>query len=166
MGRPSLLKNVLQKNSEVSGHEAPKALTSRKGLQEYAESIKTTGGSTIRSVRSIAESVTSFYSLMTGGSRIPKRRRPEVSRMGVPKFYRKNPKAMLDMEGVKYLTTNELGPWSAAHAKSFRSNGDDSGDAWASIVLYSHASANDPMPIYHGRGEYRLLLTIYGDVEI
>jgi hypothetical protein len=156
MGRTSLLKNVLQKNSESSGHEAPKALTSRKSFKEYASSIQSTGGSTIRSVRSIAESVASFYSLMTGGSRIPKRRRPEISRLGVPKFYRKKPKPMLNMDGVKYLDTSELGPWTSAHAKSFSSINSGPGEAWASVVLYSHASPNDLRPIFHGRGKYSI----------
>jgi hypothetical protein len=87
----SLLRDVLRKRSETSGFEPPKALTSRRGMKEYASSVLSSG-STIRSVRSIAESVASFYSFVSGGSRIPKRRRADISRLGLGKFYRKNPK--------------------------------------------------------------------------
>jgi hypothetical protein len=146
----SLLKGVLRKNSETNGFEPPKALTSKRGMKEYAGSIMSTGGSTIRSVRSIAESVASFYSMMTGGSRIPKRRRPDVSRLGVVKFYRKNPRPPVDMPGVKYLESGELGPWTAAHGKAFASF--DGEPAWGSIILYSHASPQDARPCYHSRG--------------
>jgi hypothetical protein len=147
---PSLLRGVLQKNSEKNGYEPPKALTSRRGMKEYAGSILSTGGSTIRSVRSIAESVASFYSLMSGGSRVPKRRRPDVSRLGTPKFYHKNPKPALELPGVKYLDSEILGPFTAAHARSFPDRPDEK--PWGSIVLFSHASSEDPRPIYHARG--------------
>jgi hypothetical protein len=156
----SLLKDILRKNSEQSGFQPPKALTSRRGMKEYAGSIFSTGGSTIRSMRSIAESVASFYSMVTGGSRIPKRRRPDFSKLGTPKFYRKNPKPPLDLDGVKYLTSADLGPWTAAHGRSFASIEGEA--AWASIILYSHATTEDVRPVYHARGEpsycYRLLV--------
>jgi hypothetical protein len=152
MPRPSLLKDLLRKNSESSGYDAPKALTSRRGMKEYAESVKSTGGNTIRSVRSIAGSIASFYSLVGGGSRVPKRRRPDISRLGVPKFYRKNPKPPEDVKGVKTLETSELGPYTAAHAKSYTTTAGQK--PWGSIVLYSHASKEDEMPVYHGRGKY------------
>lgn len=147
----SLLRGILRKNSESSGYEAPKALTSRRGMRDYAESIKSSSGSTIRSVQSISNSIASFYSTVTGGSRIPKRRKPDISKLGVPKFYRKHPKPPEDIPGVKYLNTPELGPYTAAHGKSFASFADQR--AWATIVLYSHASVDDPQPVYHGRGK-------------
>jgi hypothetical protein len=157
---PSLLQNVLRKNSEESGFQAPKALTSKRGMKEYAGSIMSTGGSTIRSVRSIAESITSFYSLMSGGSRIPKRRRPDVSRLGVPKFYHKNPKPALEIPGVSYLDTNSLGPYTAAHAQSFPRN-IQGVKPWASIILYSHATTDDPFPIYHAKGLFSRTCIVY-----
>jgi hypothetical protein len=148
----SLLRKVLRNNSESSGYDAPKTLTSRRGMKEYAESIKSTGGLTIRSVRSIAESVSSFYSTIAGGSRIPKRRRPDVSRLGAPKFYHRNPKPAVDMPGVKYLDSDMLGPYTTAHGMSFATP--NTQKAWCSVVLYSHASFDDPYPIYHARGKH------------
>jgi hypothetical protein len=149
MPRPSLLKDLLKKNSESSGYDAPKALSSKRGVKDQADTKSLSG--TIRSVKSIAGSIASFYSLIGGGSKIPKRRRSDISRLGVPKFYPKNPKPPEDMPGVKYLNTEELGPYTAAHAKSFSSLGAP-GKPWGSIVLYSHASVEDELPVYHGRG--------------
>lgn len=175
----SLLRDILQRRSEASGFEPPKALTSKRGMKNYASSILSSGG-TIRSVRSIAESVASFYSLISGGSRVPKRRRAEVSRLGVPKFYKKNPKAAIDMPGVKYIDSDHLGPYTCAHAMSFGKQVDQTKGYWGSILvsrlgmceknvcrytsqLYSHATPNDPRPKYHGRarimGEVRIALT-------
>lgn len=159
---PVLLRSILSKNAEASGFEPPKALTSKRGMKAYAESIMSTGGSTIRSVRSIAESVASFYSFVSGGNRIPKRRRPDVSRLGIPKFYHKNPKPTPDLPGVKYLDTEVLGPYTAAHAQSFPGPNIQGIKPFGSIVLYSHASVEDPCAIYHGRarvqGEVRICL--------
>jgi hypothetical protein len=84
----SLLKNILRRNSEQSGYDAPKTLTSRRGMKEYEASVKSST-STLRSVASIAESVASFYSMMTGGSKIPKRRRAPISKLGAPKVTRR-----------------------------------------------------------------------------
>jgi hypothetical protein len=158
MPRPSLLKDLLRKNSEASGHDAPKALTSRRGMKEFADSqsTKSVGGNTIRSVRSIAGSIASFYSFVGGGTKVAKRRRPDISRLGVPKFYNKNPKEPEHLEGVKPIDTDELGPYTAAHARSFRSSNDTK--PCGSIVLYSHAAAEDTMALYHGRGRSFLAL--------
>ena len=73
-------------------------------------------------------------------------------RLGVPKFYRKNPKSTPDLPGVKHLDTDILGPYTAAHAQSFPKNVEGV-KPYGSIILYSHASIEDPNPIYHGRGK-------------
>jgi hypothetical protein len=134
-----LLRDILIKRGESSGFEPSKALTSKRGLKNYASSILSSG-STVRSVRSIAESVASFYSLISGGSRVPKRRRPDVSRLGVAKFYKKNPKAALDMPGVKYLDSDYLGPYTCAHAKSFGKEIDTNSPYWGTIIVSIYCS--------------------------
>ncbi|EIN11294.1 hypothetical protein PUNSTDRAFT_50345 [Punctularia strigosozonata HHB-11173 SS5] len=154
----SLLRKVLHKNSESSGFDAPKALTSRAGVKAYAASVKSSAGGTIRSVRSVAESVSSFYTALTGGTRVPKRRRPDVSRLGAPKFYKRDPKPPPDAPGAKVVDAATAGPLTAAHGMSFATPGTDK--AWCSVVLYSHAKVTDPYPVYHARatvqGELRL----------
>jgi hypothetical protein len=142
LARMSLLRDILQRRSEASGFEPPKALTSKRGMKNYASSVLSSG-STIRSVRSIAESVASFYSLVSGGSRVPKRRRAEVSRLGVPKFYKKNPKAAVDMPGVKYMDSDHLGPYTCAHAMSFGKQVDQTKAYWGSIVVSRIIIARD-----------------------
>jgi hypothetical protein len=70
------------------------------------------------------------------------------------KFYKKLKHARPPeyLPGVKNLDSEELGPFTAAHARAFSSDG-DAEDAWASVILYSHASPDDDVPKYHGRGE-------------
>ncbi|KAJ7716999.1 hypothetical protein B0H16DRAFT_447991 [Mycena metata] len=56
------------------------ASSSKRSLKNYASSVKSSGGS---SMRSMAQSMVSFYSAVTGsGPRVPKRRRPDFSKLG------------------------------------------------------------------------------------
>jgi hypothetical protein len=85
----SLLRGVLKRNQQSisesnasANSESPLLLltSSKRSVKSYASSIKSAGGA---SIRSLAESMMSFYSIMTsGGTRIPKRRRPDFSRLG------------------------------------------------------------------------------------
>ncbi|KAJ6569354.1 hypothetical protein B0H19DRAFT_1256998 [Mycena capillaripes] len=77
----SLLRNVLKRNQPPNvSADFPLPATSKRGVKRYAASIKSSGGA---SMRSIAESMMSFYSVMTGGgTRVPKRRRPDISKLG------------------------------------------------------------------------------------
>jgi hypothetical protein len=173
---PSLLRGVLRKNSEQSGVAVPTSLASKRTTKEYTSSFKSTSGGTIRSVHSVAGSVASFYSTLTGGNKTPKRRRPDVSRLGVPKFYAKNSKPAVEPEGVQLLTSEQLGPYTVAHGKSFSSIGPDQ-KPWGSIVLYNHGSVSDPRPIYHSQGkkcktdpeimfDYIILAKVQGELRL
>jgi hypothetical protein len=80
----SLLRNVL-KRSQPTGHpdvsaDSPLPITSKRSVKHYAASIKSSGGA---SMRSLADSMLSFYNAMTGGEkRVPKRRRADISKLG------------------------------------------------------------------------------------
>lgn len=111
-------------------------------------SIKSAGGISIRSVRSIAESVTSFTSQLFGGQRVPKRRRPEISRLGAPKWYNKDPPEPPEMPGTeKTEIANQ--PYTAAHAYSWKAC--DAGEddlPYCGLVLYSYAEPQAMFPRY------------------
>ncbi|KAJ7054374.1 hypothetical protein C8F01DRAFT_488376 [Mycena amicta] len=109
----SLLRDVLKRNNK--GADSPggfSPLSSKRNLKSYASSIKSTGGA---SMRSIAESVFSFYSVVTGGGpRIPKRRRADFSRLGVPEWHANDPPPAASMPGT--APPSEAPPYTTAHS--------------------------------------------------
>ncbi|KAF7325670.1 hypothetical protein MKEN_00416900 [Mycena kentingensis (nom. inval.)] len=167
----SLLRDVLKRNQSPHGQPQPfspdykrgikdvfrpNPTTSKRSMKGYAASIKSTGAS---SIASLAESMASFYSMVTGGgTRVPKRRRPDFSRLGVPEWHAGDPPPLTPMPG-----TTKHSPVPAAYTRATsgvihaRNEGDvpDIG-----IVLYSHAPQNATMPMYHNaarvQGEVRL----------
>ncbi|KAI0789670.1 hypothetical protein C8Q75DRAFT_806832 [Abortiporus biennis] len=171
----SLLRDVLKNNSasKTPNSSIPSGLSSksrtlileRKSRKWDTASIKSAGGVTIRSIRSIAESVTSFATTLVGGRRVPKRRRPDVSRLGVPKWYDKNPKEAQEMPGTLravYLDGAHNIPYTAAHGYSFvkRSRESDEGTPWMSLIVYNYAREGSLQARYIDeskvRGEVRL----------
>ncbi|KAJ6586285.1 hypothetical protein DFH09DRAFT_254869 [Mycena vulgaris] len=103
----------------------------------------------------------SFYSMMTsGGTRIPKRRHPDFSRLGVLEWYAEDPPPPPLMPG-----TAPASPIPANFTRAIagvlhdRNEGDK---PWLGLVVYSHAREDSVMPMYHNAakvtGEVRLIL--------
>ncbi|KAK7061279.1 hypothetical protein R3P38DRAFT_2828582 [Favolaschia claudopus] len=152
----SLLRDVLKRGRKASGDQNL-PLSSKKSIKKYASSVKSSGGA---SMRSIAESISSFYSTITGsGPRVPKRRRPDYSRLGVPEWYADEPPPLQPMPGTAPLS--EIPAFSIAHSTLMHAT-DVGVKPWLGLVLYSHAPAINPMPMYHNgdkiAGELRMTL--------
>ncbi|KAJ6543955.1 hypothetical protein B0H19DRAFT_1076149 [Mycena capillaripes] len=154
----SLLRDVLKRGKpSPNGPDAKLPLSSKRSIKSYASSIKSSGGA---SMRSLAESMFSFYSAVTGsGPRVPKRRRADYSRLGVPEWYAEDPPPLQDMPGT--APPSEMPPFAIAHSTVMHAT--DAGvQPWLGVVLYSHALASNPMPMYHNAakitGEVRMFL--------
>ncbi|KAJ7485803.1 hypothetical protein FB451DRAFT_1432715 [Mycena latifolia] len=154
----SLLRDVLKRGKPPpntnEGGSLP--LSSKRNIKSYASSIKSSGGA---SMRSLAESMFSFYSVVTGsGPRVPKRRRADFSRLGVPEWYSSDPPPAPAMPGT--APPSNLPPYTMAHSTVMHAT--DAGvEPWLSLVLYSHAPVTSPMPMYHNAGivgEVRMVL--------
>jgi hypothetical protein len=155
----SLLRNVLKKNTSSTSTDAPSGLSAKSreslfsvsALRKSADaiSLKSAGGISIHSVRSIAESVTSFTSQLFGGQRVPKRRRPEISRLGVPTWYNKDPPPAPEMVGTELIDFSDE-PYTHAHATSWKLyDATDDDPVYCSLVLYSHAPSGAPFARYY-----------------
>ncbi|KAJ7890275.1 hypothetical protein B0H13DRAFT_2341110 [Mycena leptocephala] len=144
----SLLRNVL-KQSQPTGHpdvsaDSPLPVTSKRSVKRYAASIKSSGGA---SMRSLADSMLSFYSVMTGGGkRVPKRRRADISKLG---------KAQ-ECPNASPVHMFTRGTGSVLHPRK------EGEKPWLGLVLYSHAHPEATMPLYHNAakvtGEVRMVL--------
>ncbi|KAJ7701178.1 hypothetical protein B0H17DRAFT_1327717 [Mycena rosella] len=160
----SLLRDVLKRNQKsgpkADGFEGILALptSSRRSVKSYASSIKSSGGA---SIRSLAESMMSFYSMMTsGGTRIPKRRRPDFSRLGVPEWFAEDPPPPPLMPGTAPASPIPIvytrGIAGVLHSRY------DGDTPWLGLVVYSHARPDSIMPMYHNAakvvGEVRLVV--------
>ncbi|KAF7344324.1 hypothetical protein MSAN_01913300 [Mycena sanguinolenta] len=159
----SLLRDVLKKNQQASdtgprgsGLSGVLPLSSKRSVKSYASSIKSAGGAT---VRSLAESMLSFYSMVTlGGTRVPKRRRPDFSRLGVPEWYMEDPPPPPLMPGTEDASPVPLrfirGTAAVLHARN------EGEKPWLGLVVYSHARPESVAPMYHNAakvtGEVRL----------
>lgn len=168
----SLLRNVLRKNTATNPDGAPTAGlsdTSKQSLHSLktlknssifsdARSVKSSGGATVYSVRSIAESITSFTSAVLGGKRVPKRRRPDVSRLGVPKWYDRNPLPAPEMPGTETAPELEQRRYTVGHAYPQRrknAKGEEQKEPYASVVLFSHAPSTARFARYYDNGMLR-----------
>ncbi|KIJ28351.1 hypothetical protein M422DRAFT_270353 [Sphaerobolus stellatus SS14] len=159
----SLLKDILRKNTALSRSDTPPQLsdTSKKSLKKYAASVRSSSAGTIRSLRSLAESVVSFSSLLTlGGSRIPKRRRPDISRLGVPKWYKGTPPKPERIAGTEWIDGATVNEFKAGHV--ILNNLAAPQDPESCVILYSSASPASRHARYHNEakipGELRLNL--------
>ncbi|GJE88825.1 hypothetical protein PsYK624_049120 [Phanerochaete sordida] len=165
----SLLRNVLRKNSASTDTPAGLSQRAQDGLlaaalrrSADAVSLRSAGGLSVHSVRSLAESVTSFASGLLGGRRVPKRRRPEVSRLGVPTWYNKDPPPPREAPGTE---TIELAgrPYTCAHAFPLKAvDAKEGEEPYCCLVLYSYADPSLSSAKYYDdtvvRGELRLFL--------
>ena len=160
----SLLRNVLRKNSATTNADGPPPGLSPKSRESLlmakmkksadAISLRSAGGVSIHSVRSIAESVTSFTSQLFGGQRVPKRRRPEISRLGAPTWYNKDPPPPPEMPGTEKIDLSRE-PYTAAHAYSFRAFGvGDDDPPYCTVVLYSYAEPGAVFPRYYDESAF------------
>jgi hypothetical protein len=141
----SLLRDLLKRGK--SPENLP--LSSKRNIKNYASSIKSSGGA---SMRSLAESVSSFYSTMTGsGPRVPKRRRADFSTIGVPQWYADDPPPAPEMPGTAIATPSEIPVFTMAHSMVMHATDADV-EPWLGLVLYSHAPASNPIPMYHNGG--------------
>ncbi|KAF7360656.1 hypothetical protein MVEN_00797300 [Mycena venus] len=154
----SLLRDVLKRNQQTSGSASGSALSastllprsSKRSVKSYASSIKSAGGATIRS---LAESMLSFYSMVTlGGTRVPKRRRPDFSRLGVPEWYAEDPPPAPLMPGTDVASpvpsVFTRGIAGVLHARN------EGEKPWLGLVVYSHARPESVMPMYHNAGKF------------
>ncbi|KAJ6624251.1 hypothetical protein B0H10DRAFT_751497 [Mycena sp. CBHHK59/15] len=155
----SLLRDVLKRGKHApNSPDGPGALTSKRSIKKYASSVKSSGGA---SMRSLADSVFSFYSAVTGsGPRVPKRRRADVSRLGVPpEWYADDPPPAPLMDGT--AAPPACPGYTTAHAEVMHAT--ETGDKpWLGLVLYSHAPPSAAIPMYHNAakvaGEVRMTL--------
>ena len=146
----SLLKNILKKNS-ANTNDVPAGLSqtswdnlisSKLKRSADAISLKSAGGISVHSVLSIAESVVSFASTLFNGQRIPKRRRPDVSRLGLQKWYNKEPPPPEEMQGTAKVDLTGY-PYTCAHAFPLRApNAKETDEPYCCLVLYSYAEAS------------------------
>ncbi|KAJ7645029.1 hypothetical protein DFH06DRAFT_1425667 [Mycena polygramma] len=162
----SLLRDVLKRKN--ASPDSPLPTTSKRSVKRYASSIKSSGGA---SMRSLAGSMLSFYSAMTGssGTRVPKRRLPDISKLGVPEWYAENPPPPSPMPGTA----------AASSAPAFTSGNasvlyvPEGEKQWLGLVLYSHARPESKMAVYHNAakvtGEVRMVLdapTNLGSIDV
>ena len=118
-----------------------------------AISIRSAGGISIHSVRSIAESVTSFTSQLFGGQRVPKRRRPEISRLGAPTWYNKDPPEPPGMPGTETIDLSGH-PYTAAHAYSWQAfSANEDAAPYCTLVFFSYAEPTAMFPRYYDNSE-------------
>ncbi|KAJ7185318.1 hypothetical protein C8R46DRAFT_1207493 [Mycena filopes] len=133
------------------------AASSKRGIKKYASSVKSSGGA---SMRSLAQSVVSFYSVMTGsGPRVPKRRRADFSKLGVPEWYEENPPPPPFMPGTAAASPAPMFTGGTA-STLYMSNEEDK--PWLGLVLYSHVRPESTLPLYHNAakvtGEVRVAI--------
>ncbi|KAJ6586332.1 hypothetical protein DFH09DRAFT_255268 [Mycena vulgaris] len=165
----SLLRDVLKRGKPPSNPtDSNLPLSSKRNIKSYASSIKSSGGA---SMRSIAESMFSFYSAVTGsGPRVAKRRRADFSKLGVPEWYSDDPPPATAMPGT--APPSEMPAYTTAHSTIMHAT--DAGvEPWLALVLYSHAPATAPVPMYHNRakiaGEVRMVLakpTSFSSIDV
>lgn len=159
----SLLRNVLRKNSASTNDAPPAGLSLRSKeslfsstLRKSADaiSLKSAGGVSVHSVRSIAESATSFTSaLFNNGQRIPKRRRPEVSRLGVPTWYNKDPPEPPEMRGTEKVDFASR-PYTCAHSLPLRTvDAKPDEEPYCCLVLYNYAESSLNYATYYDSSE-------------
>ncbi|KAF7325354.1 hypothetical protein MVEN_02630400 [Mycena venus] len=152
----SLLRNVLKRNQHPPDADTPLPATSKRSVKRYAASIKSSGGA---SIRSMAESMLSFYSVMTGGgTRVPKRRRADFSKLGVPEWHAENPPPPPLMPGTAAASP----PPAFTSGTAYTLYVPNDSKPWLGLVLYSHARPESKMAMYHNAaiitGEVRVVL--------
>lgn len=157
----SLLRDVLKrgKPSPNGSGDGKLPLSSKRNMKSYASSVKSSGGA---SMRSLAESISSFYSTLTGsGPRVPKRRRADFSRLGVPEWYADDPPALQAMPGTADPSETPAF-FSIGHSTVMHPTDANKQKSWLGVVLYSHAPPTSPMAMYHNEdkiaGEVRMIL--------
>ncbi|KAJ6562562.1 hypothetical protein B0H19DRAFT_99700 [Mycena capillaripes] len=156
----SLLHNFLKpsQHPEVSA-DSPLPVTSKRSVKRYAASI-TSSDSEGASMHSIAESMMSFYHVITGGgTHVPKRRRPDISKLGVPEWYAENPPPAPLLPGT--AAASPAPAFTSAHASVLHPLSEED-KPWLGLVLYSHAHPESAMAMYHTAatvtGEVRVVL--------
>ncbi|KAJ6562575.1 hypothetical protein B0H19DRAFT_1260143 [Mycena capillaripes] len=167
----SLLRDVLKRNQSSGPSAGPSdasssaqslntllAKSSKRSVKSYASSIKSAGGATMKS---LAESMMSFYSMVTlGGTRVPKRRRPDFSRLGVPEWYAEDPPPAPLMPGTD-VASPVPALFTRGHAGVLHARNPGE-KPWLGLVVYSHAPEKSVMPMYHNAakvtGEVRLVM--------
>ena len=167
----SLLRNVLKKNTANTDVQPAPGLSDKTKAKLFSlsrklgwdpvngdkASIKSSSGMTVYSVRSIAESVTSFASTLLGGKRVPKRRRPDVSRLGAPKWYDKSPPDAPEMPGTERVDISNR-PFQTTHAYSFSNPTAQRGQPYICIILHNHAAEGADRPRYYDGCESLFLM--------
>jgi len=144
----SLLRDVLKKKKGPIPPEGG-GESSSKDKKNYAASVKSSSGMSLRSIRSVADSITSFYSMITG--RVPKRRRAEVSRLGAPKWYKNKPPLPTLMPGLEKVPPEVRNVYTAAHGVVNPFTGPE-GQPPVSVVLYSAALPGSQFVRYYSEG--------------
>ncbi|KAF7323699.1 Bin3-type SAM domain-containing protein [Mycena kentingensis (nom. inval.)] len=88
--------------------------------------------------------------------KVPKRRRPEVSRLGVPEWH-KDPPPAPQMVGTAHASPAPR--YTTAHASVFQEDSSKK-SPWLGLVLYSHAPPNFARPMYHNNAQ------VAGEVQL
>ncbi|KAF8196856.1 hypothetical protein K438DRAFT_2016747 [Mycena galopus ATCC 62051] len=133
----SLLRDVLKKSKDGSSKKRDSA------------SVKSAG----------ARSFASLYSLVIGGERVKKRRKPDFSELGAPVWYHEDPPEPPDMPGT--APTTDMCAYTVAHGTVLPLRIEDR-NHWLSLILFNHASESSSTAMYHNEarvaGEVRLCL--------
>ncbi|KAF7316468.1 hypothetical protein MIND_00165900 [Mycena indigotica] len=145
-------------NPSSSRRSMKSLLLPSSSAKSISGSIRSSGAASLRSIASLAQSMVSFYSMITGGDRVPKRRRPDFSKLGVPEWYAEDPPPAPLMPGTaEHSPVPPLYVRGMANVIHERFPGDK---PYVGIVLYSHAPAHSNAALYHNearvQGEVRL----------
>ncbi|KAF7350521.1 hypothetical protein MVEN_01357700 [Mycena venus] len=96
-----------------------------------------------------SELTSNLNSTLDGSGPVPKRRRPNFSRLGVPEWYADDPPLLQAMTGT--APPPELPAFSSAHFAIMHAMAAVK-QPWFGLMLYNHGPANHSMPVYHNGG--------------
>ncbi|KAJ7766288.1 hypothetical protein B0H14DRAFT_3510078 [Mycena olivaceomarginata] len=144
----SPLHDLFKRNHPLSDTDSqtPLLATSKRGIKHHVSSAQSSGGAP-------TDSTLTFHN---GGTHVPKRRRPDFSKLGrfllsIPD----KPPLVPGTEVVKPLPAFAIGQASALYVP-------EGEKSWLELVLYSHAHPESKLAVYHNaaviNGEVRVAL--------
>ncbi|KAJ7342538.1 hypothetical protein DFH08DRAFT_240805 [Mycena albidolilacea] len=144
----SPLHDVFKCNHPLSDTDSqtPLLATSKRGIKHHVSSAQSSRGAP-------TDSTLTFHN---GGTHVPKRRRPDFSKLGVPEWYAENPPPAPLVPGMEVVTP--LPAFATRQASAlYVPEGEKS---WLELVLYSHAHPESKLAVYHNAA------VIHGEVRV